>query len=211
MFKSEHKSLKSVVNDQLGINIGDPSEMVTGGSFKKFSTETARVTLTQFIKDDSKKESFAKIHLQLCAIVLVINSQKRKIKGDSFRVLCTDTYLEIRKTFPWAIISKSLHRILGHSWERIQMNGMKGLGSESEEGLEAFNKLIRFYRAHSSRTISTEANVSDTFNHLWRLTSPLIAEMEREKRKRTPKLKVLQELDSLIVSLFVSEEEETDS
>ena len=73
------------------------------------------------------------------------------------------------------------------------MNGMKGLGSESEEGLEAFNKLIRFYRAHSSRTISTEANVSDTFNHLWRLTSPLIAEMEREKRKRTPKLKVLQE------------------
>jgi hypothetical protein len=157
LFKSEYQKLRSTLNEQLGINIGDPSEMVTGGAFKKFSTDTARSILANFIKDESKQESFKKIHLQICAVVLVLNSQKRKIQTEKLRTVCTDTNLEIRKTFPWAILSPSLHRILGHSWERVQMNGMFGLGSESEEGLEATNKLIRFYRAHSSRTTSTEA------------------------------------------------------
>jgi hypothetical protein len=205
-YKSERQKLKENFYDHLAINIGDPSDMVTGTSFKKFCTDFARNILVNFIKDKSKQDSFKKIHLQLCAVVLLLNSQKRKIQLDVFRALCTDTYLEIRKSFPWAIISPSIHRILGHSWERIEMNQYFGLGNESEEGLEALNKMIRYYRARGSRTISTEANFTDTFNHLWRLTSPLIAEMEREKRRRTPKLKVMQEIEALVESLFSEEE-----
>ena len=179
--------------------------MVTGSAFKKFSTDFARNILSNFIADISKQESFAKIHLQLCAIVLIINSQKRKVQVEVFRQLCTDTYIEIRKSFPWAVISPSVHRILGHSWERIHMNREFGLGNESEEGLEALNKLIRYYRSKGSRTTSTEANFTDTFNHLWRLTSPILVDMEREKRKRKPKVKILQEIEHLKESLFFEE------
>ena len=195
------------LNEKLAINIGDPSDMVTGESFKKFSSDSAREVLADFIKDISKQEAFKDIHLQTCAIVLVINSQKRKVMIDIFRELCINTYLKMRKAFPWAIISPSLHRILGHSWERIDMNSKFGLGNESEEGLEALNKLIRYYRARGSRTISTEANFTDTYNHLWRVSSPLIADMEREKRKRIPKLKVMTEIESLTNSLFFEEED----
>ena len=28
-----------------------------------------------------------------------------------------------------------VHRVLGHAWERIQLNNSRGLGAESEEGI----------------------------------------------------------------------------
>jgi len=205
-YKDARQSLKIHLSEKLAINIGNPSEMVTGSAFKKFSTDFSRNILTNLIQDQSKQDQFQKIHLQLCAIVLLLNSQKRKIQVEAFRALCTATYIEIIRAFPWAVISPSLHRILGHSWERIQMNEDFGLGNESEEGLEALNKLIRYYRARGSRTISTEANFTDTFHHLWRLTSPKIVEMEREKRRRIPRLKVLQEIETLTESFFVEPE-----
>ena len=46
-------------------------------------------------------------------------------------------------TFPWVVISPSIHRILAHSWEVMQLNGGYGLGRISEEGQEAFNKCIQ--------------------------------------------------------------------
>ena len=54
--------------------------------------------------------------------------------------LSTSVYLKIVETFPWCVISQSVHRILGHGWERVQMNHNMGLGDISEEGLEALNK-----------------------------------------------------------------------
>jgi hypothetical protein len=86
------------------------------------------------------------------------------------------------------------------------MNGNFGLGNESEEGLDAFNKLIRYYHAQGSRTTSTEANFTVTYNHLWRMSSPLIAQMERDKRKRKPKLKILTEIEALVEQFFTEEE-----
>ena len=43
-------------------------------------------------------------------------------------------YLNIVETFPWAVISPSVHRILAHSWEKIEINDSFGFGGESEEG-----------------------------------------------------------------------------
>ena len=79
---------------------------------------------------------------------------------------------------------------------------MKGLGSESEEGSEAQNKFIRFLRVHGSRKTSTEENFTDTWNHLWRRSSPMVMELDREKKKRAAKVVVHNEIDSLVESLF---------
>ena len=78
MFMEARNNLKVYLNEKLAINIGDPSDMVTGESFKKFSSDSAREVLADFIKDISKQEAFKDIHLQTCAIVLVINSQKKE-------------------------------------------------------------------------------------------------------------------------------------
>ena len=60
-----------------------------------------------------------------------------------------DTYKLLATAFPWCQVPDSIHRILGHGWERIQENGSNesgfyGLGMESEEGIEV-NKLPMFF------------------------------------------------------------------
>ena len=102
--------------------------------------------------------------------------------------LFTSILLRIVEKFPWAMISPSVHRILAHGWERVAMNGGYGLGSESEEGLEALNKWIRRLREKGARKIDTLANFTDTFNHLWDRSRPQIVEMKRKIKKRKPKL-----------------------
>ena len=77
---------------------------------------------------------------------------------EKLRTLTQEVNMRIVKTFPWAAISPSVHRILAHSWEVIEMNGGYGLGDVSEEGLEALNKLIRQMRSHGARKDSTVHN-----------------------------------------------------
>jgi len=204
-YRREYSRLKLDLKLKLAIDIGDPADMVTGTAFKTFSSDNARDILASQISDESKKQKFKEIHLGLCAVIRLINSQKKKIQIDKLKDLSTQTYLKIRETFPWAYISPSVHRILGHSWERILLNQKFGLGNESEEGLEALNKLIRYLRAHGARTTSSEMNFEDTFHHLWRRSSPIIAEMEREKKKQKSKIIVLGEIDSLVESMFEAE------
>ena len=107
---------------------------------------------------------------------------------EKLRNLTRAVNLKIVERFPWAIISPSVHRILAHSWELIQLNDCFGLGDESEEGLEALNKFIRYLREHGARKISTEANFRDTFNHLWDRLRPVIVEMERNIKRRKAKI-----------------------
>ena len=131
-----------------------------------------------------------------------MNSQHLTINLSLYKDLCTSVHLKICETFPWAVISPSIHRVLAHSWEKIELNGLKGLGSESEEALEAQNKFVRYLRAHGARKTCTEENFQDTWNHLWRRSSPLITELDREKRRRRSKILVQNQIDTLVEILF---------
>jgi hypothetical protein len=199
--------LKKDVKDALAINIKDPNDMIKGNSFKTFSSDVAREMLSDMIEDESIREDFKFIHLHLCAVVRVINSQHRTINLTRFREVGTMAYLKMVEVFPWAVISPTLHRIMGHAWERIEANECKGLGSESEEVLERTNKLLRYHREHGARKTTTEANFTDVFNHCWQGSSPLLAELDREKRRRALKVLVQNEIDSLVESMFCEDEE----
>ena len=106
--------------------------------------------------------------------------------------------------FPWAVVSPSIHRILAHAHEVIDLNEGFGLGDESEEGLEALNKQIRRMREHGSRKDSTRNNFQDTFHHLWDRSRPTIVEMERKIIKK-PKIIISTEIEALVESLFLEE------
>ena len=94
-----------------------------------------------------------------------------------------------------------------HSWEVIELNDGKGLGNLSEVGLEALNKYIRSRRKTGARKDTTMHNFMDTFNHLWDRSRPTVVEMARKIQRRTPKLMVMTEIEALVESLFLEDEE----
>ena len=206
--KLERQRLKAELHQQLAINIGDPSDMVTGASFKKFCSDHGRDVVTSLIRDPEVHESFREIHLGLCAVVLILNSQKREVNTIKVKTISLEVYLQILETFPWCVVSQSVHRILGHGWERIEMNQNYGLGDVSEEGLEAMNKFIRYFRSRGSRTTSSTENFLDTFNHLWQRSSPVLHQLYREKRKKAQKIIILRQIECLVDSMFCQEDQE---
>jgi hypothetical protein len=176
--------VKVAVKDTLGISIGNPSDMLKGNNFKTFSSDNARDFLAGLIRDEKLRDPFRRIHLGLCAITRILNSQREKIDTIKYRELCTDIQLKIVTHFPWAKISPSIHRVLAHSPELIELNEGLGLGSKSEEGLEALNKNIRHLRVHGARKTSISDNFQDVFIHMWRRSSPVVVELDRKKRER---------------------------
>ena len=132
LFKLKREQLKDLLYSNLAINIGDPGDMVTGQAFQKFSSDNSRVFLSSLVETEIR-ESFGEILLGLCTIVKVINSQTRKVNTDKLRNLSLSVYLKIVEIFPWAVVSPSVHRILAHSWEVVELNNYYGLGDMSEE------------------------------------------------------------------------------
>ena len=203
-YKSKRETVKEEVYTNLAINIGNPGDMVTGKAFVKFSSDSSRAFYVSLVEED-QREDFNLILLGLSAAVKIINSQKRRVNTEKLRELTLEVYLKIVQCFPWAVISPSVHRILAHGWEVIQLNQGFGLGDLSEEGLEALNKLIREMRCHGSRKDSTVNNFTDTFNHLWDRSRPTIVEMEREIKRKKPKVLISTEIEALVDSLFLEE------
>ena len=160
------ENFKDKIYSNLAINIGNPGDMVTGSAFQCFSSDSSRAFLCSLVEENIR-EDFNLILLGLCASVKIINSQKRKVNIQRLREVAREVYSKIVVVFPWAVVSPSVHRILAHSWEVIQMNNGYGLGGESEEGLEALNKYIRNLKEHGARKNSTENNFKNTYNQLW--------------------------------------------
>ena len=69
------------------------------------------------------REALNTVLLGLCAAVKVINSQKRRVNVEKLRELTLEVYLTLVTGFPRAVVSPSVHRILAHSWELIELNG----------------------------------------------------------------------------------------
>ena len=207
--RSEYLIAQELIKDEfyqkIGVNLGNPGDMVAGNAFKTFSSDSAREVICGIVSDDLK-EDVQTIHLGLCAVVKVINSQKRLVNIPALSELCTSVYLTILKAFPWAIISPSVHRILAHSVELVELNGGYGLGDMSEEGSEALNRYVRKADDSGSRADSTFHRFTDIFNHLWDRSRPKIVEMERKIIRRKEKVVICTEIETLVLSLFLEDE-----
>ena len=88
----------------------------------------------------------------------------------------------------------------------MQLNDSRGLGGQSEEGLEALNKHIRSIRSRGARKDSTINNFTDVYNHLWDRSRPIIVELERKIQRRPGKLVIATEIESMVESIFEEEE-----
>ena len=206
--KSAYLIAQSYVNDELytklALNMGNPGDMIAGNAFKTFASDKARLVICNMLEGE-ESEAMREIHLGLCAIVKILNSQKRLVNVISLRELSVEVYLKIVETFPWAVISQSVHRILAHGADRIEMNGCCGLGDIGEEGSEALNKYVRKADSSGSRQDSSLHRFTDIYNHLWDRSRPKIVAMERNIIRRKLKVIVSTEIECLVNSLFLEE------
>ena len=128
---------------------------------------------------DREKSAIRVLHKNLSVILRHVSSKEHKIDVDAFESLCKDTNILIVREFPWSTIPPSIHRLLAHSAERIQLNDGYGLGKLSEEPLEAQHKLLRTAREILARKTSLYENLYDVFTFLYTRSDPLV----RSKRR----------------------------
>ena len=64
---------------------------------------------------------------------------------------------------------------------------------------------MRHIRSRGARKDTELNNFTDTYNHLWDRSRPVIVEMERKIKRRPLKLLVGTEIESAVEGLFVEE------
>ena len=87
------------------------------------------------------------------------------------------------------------------------MNDCFGLGSKSEEGLEALNKNIRHLREHGARKVSIKANFHDVYLHMWRRSRPFVVALDREKTKKKREHEENSDIGEMMCAMFLSPSE----
>lgn len=148
---------------------------------RNFFTDEKRDLIMNLVQGTDTERSLLKIlHENFSLILRVISSKSREVKVDVFEEFCIETYMLLVQSFPWASVPQSIHRILAHSAEKIRMNENFGLGSLSEEGLEASHKLVRRFRSLLARKTSLSDNLRDVFKHLWIRSDPIIRQHARK-------------------------------
>ena len=103
------------------------------------------------------------------------------IEVDALDIFCKETYITILENFgDWVEISQSVHQLLSHSSEKIKENDGRGLKSQTEEGLEANNKIVRNMREFGARKTSLKANLTDVYHHCWLRSDPDLCSRKRQ-------------------------------
>ena len=127
---------------------------------------------------------------QYLSVILRLFSSDKVINVKQYKKICTTLYLLYLKSFPnkhrkvrrqsqkqdetWIRIPPTLHKLLAHSWEQIDMNDDCGLKSFDESGLEANNKVQRSIRLKLSRKTSQSENLEDVINRMWLGSDPRV-------------------------------------
>ena len=75
------------------------------------------------------------------------------------------TYLDILLHWPWASISETIHRMLGHTTEVLILNGCRGLKRMAEQGNESLHRVQRRTREQGARKVSLVKGDEDTFRY----------------------------------------------
>ena len=107
----------------------DPEEEEDQSEFDDAAGGEPVVDRRQVEDRDTKQKEFGDIFLNLSALVKVLNSHKTKVNVLRYKELSMETYKLIVTAFPWCHVPESIHRVLGHAWERIEGNDSFGLGS----------------------------------------------------------------------------------
>lgn len=144
-------------------------------------SEVNRKLITDQILDESLRLVSIKFGEDL-SVILRVMSTGSKIKVDEFTELCLSLYLQILTELPWVSVTPTLHKLLAHSWELIQLNNGNGLKCRCEEGIEANNERLQMMKTKLARKNNQLSNLHDIFRRLWLGSDPLVSEQRKYGR-----------------------------
>ena len=150
-----------------------------GNTARRFFSSENREAVVHLFKGTVHEKAVIRELLQNFSVILRVISSKNLVDVDSFEEFCNQTYILLCQNFPWVSVTTSVHRLLGHSAERIRLNQGFGLGLISEEGLEAVHKLVRRFRELGARKTCLDDNIQDVFTHLFIRSDPIIRSFNR--------------------------------
>ena len=181
--KAARSRLIEAVKDATGILMDTPcakgGTTDTGGSAWRFFSHEVIPVLKSVIPSEFL-DDVLKIHRNLSIILRVISS-KRKVETELLKQINTETYVFLRTQFEWVQVSESVHLLLAHSHQLIELNEGFGLGQMTEQGSEGVNKLVRRFSECFARQTSLDENITDVFNRLQILSNPFLMTFQRKQ------------------------------
>ena len=157
-----------------------------GPQGRRFFSEEIVNTISELLSGRASmkhQKNIMLLHSQLSTILSIVSSS-RKVNLDKFKQLCNEASLNICENFPWFKINHTLHGPLHHGVELISRNDGYGLGSLSEECLEANNKDIRNYLPFLSRKVSPVAQMTDVMSRLLERSDPQIHQLATKRQSK---------------------------
>ena len=121
------------------------------------------------------------IYGKMLAVIMRIVLSSEQVNIEQYKSYCLKLYLHLLTGFQragadssWLSITPTLHKLLAHSWEVIQLNDGEGLKRLDESGLEGCNKILRVIRTKHARKISQKACNIDCFARMWVGSDPIL-------------------------------------
>jgi hypothetical protein len=185
--KKAKETVQSHLRDRTGLKVAFPDSSGNGGTTTNgnlcrrliYEKETREILLE--LVPDRNRDKLRTIIVRIAVALRVVSSKNKIVeeKVKELEVFNRETYKLILKSYPPPIcrISPSVHKLLAHTSELIMLNECHGLGTVSEGGIEACNKLLRRYRISVSRKRNQHDNLSDCAKRLWVNSDPVLEDM----------------------------------
>jgi hypothetical protein len=157
----------------------------SGPIAERFFSIRHRVEIGKVIVDPIYQHAYLKLIgliNQMLSITQHTDSSKL-VKPHMVKLLGYETMVHIKKCFPFAMISPSLHQMCAHSWELFEITEGNPIAIYSEQPGEAWNKYIRSYKsgpASRARQSSIKANTQDIFTRMVMKSHPMIASKKKD-------------------------------
>ncbi|CAF1132363.1 unnamed protein product [Didymodactylos carnosus] len=178
----------------------------TGSQGRRFFSSNLREKIIELIPKSHQDN--VRMLMKLYSLILRAVSSSRMIDLTTYRKATMGFTLFIAAELPFVKYNITVHNLIFHSCELIEINNGKALGKLSEESLKSSNKDVRDFREHLARKSDHLSNLSDIFKRLF-LRSDLIIRYEISssirKRKDEPGTfpTCLSEDDTLLNLLFL--------
>ena len=156
----------------------------TGPIADRFFDPKNRELICSVIRKSSDREGFVKL-LSYFNMILSITQQSdasKIAKPESIKELGYALMIHMKKSFPFAMISPSVHQMCAHAWELFEITHGKPIALYAEQSGEAWNKHIRAYKSGAdarARQCSIRLNTCDIFTRMLVQSHPLIASKKK--------------------------------
>ena len=176
----DHVKLHIKENASIRVDVADS----TGNNGNSNTGNVCHALLTKHretlvASQDERHQEDVRELIQRLYIIYKVYSSTRNVDVPAFKKFCKDTYELILSRFDqdkkqWIDLSPTVHALIAHAWELIELNDSTGMGRYSEAGVEHNNKVLRLLRSRLARKKSQNDNLEDCITRLWVASDPCV-------------------------------------